>query len=155
MRRRRLLRRTGARSAGGEPVAGDPEAASNRLSASSLKNTFLFCAEQQATGLQCANHLLGERIAAGHDGVDTLNRFVEAVGKEMGEGILVGVRAGRRGGDAQNTQGEYQRQQAFAEGAHVSSPGIAVEGAATCRPWIVSWLLGRCRGASAPLVTLL
>ena len=44
---------------------------------------------------------------------------VETVGKEMREGILVGVCPGRAGGDAHNAQRKNQRQQALAEASHI------------------------------------
>ena len=58
-------------------------------------------------------------MATRRDGVDALDGVIEAVGEEMGEGILVSVCPGRIGGNAHNAQRENQRQQAFAESSHI------------------------------------
>jgi len=109
----------GARSAG-RAGGGERTMRRYRDRSRSLKNTRVCSSlKQQATDCNCANHLLGERIAARHDGVDTQSFRRSRVGKEMGERILVGVRGGPRGGATnRNTKAISRARRRFEEGTH-------------------------------------
>src|SRR5262245_65947598 len=88
-------------------------------------------------------------MAARRNGIDAFDSVIEAVGEEMGEGVLVGVSACRGGGDAQNAQREDQRQQAFAEGTHISSPGITRKGGGQQPPARIHVMVASRSGPSA------
>ena len=75
-------------------------------------------------------HRRGERVAAGDDLVDALDRLIEAVGAEARQRILVwpGLRARRQDGEHtryEHANREHERDEAIPEGKHSDCPGRA------------------------------
>src|SRR5262249_36091079 len=70
----------------------------------------------------------GECVAAGGDRVDTLDRLVEAVGREAVKPILVGSGARRRHQGGEHAERTDERDEAIAEGTHPDRPGISERG---------------------------
>src|SRR5260221_14075575 len=85
-------------------------------------------AKKQAPLLQGADDRCGERVAARGNRVDTLDRVVEAVGREAEKPILVGSGAGRRHHGGEHAKRTHERHEAIAEGTHPDRPGISERG---------------------------
>ncbi len=84
----------------------------------SNEDAFLLRAEHEASRLQGADHAGSERVAARDHAADAIGGVAEAVRRKAGNRILVGsgTRDRDRGGD--ETQHEYERDEAVAEGTH-------------------------------------
>src|SRR5215510_1208556 len=91
-------------------------------------NALAVGAEEKPPLLQGADDRGGERVAAGRDCVDTLDRLVEAVGREAVKPILVGSGARRRHQGGEHAERADERDEAIAEGTHPDRPGISERG---------------------------
>src|SRR5215510_8650175 len=86
-------------------------------------NALAVGAEEKPSLLQGADDRGGECVAAGRDCVDTLDRLVEAVGREAVKPILVGSGARRRHQGGEHAERTDERDEAIAEGTHPDRPG--------------------------------
>src|SRR5262249_15878048 len=143
IRRRRLLRRTGARAEGALPATGSPVAASIRRArgASRMKTRLVSALKRNRPSVSAPMTAAARGCAGGGRGgdcVDTLNRVVEAVGREAEEPVLVGSRARRRHQGGEHAKRTYERDEAIAEGTHPDRPGISERGGPMSGIWAAS-----------------
>ena len=119
-------RKVGGRAAGDRFAGcGVDQAVGGRLA---NENALAVGAEKQAPLLQGADDRCGERVAASGNRVDTLDRVVEAVGREAEKPILVGSGARRRHHGGEHAKRTHERDEAIAEGTHPDRPGISERG---------------------------
>ena len=93
------------------------------------ENPLALRAEEKPPILEGGDHRRRERIAAGDDPVNALDRLIEAVGAETRQRVLVWprLRARRQGGkqaEYEHANREHERDEAIAEGKHSDRPGI-------------------------------